>query len=117
MHVMLCSKCPRANVPKGYQLLIFTCRRANKRAKSVAVFRFGVPTFQKARKFLTIFQKKVLFNFRIFQLCLTFANFKNVWAILENLSRETKNLNFDICKISLKKCKINFVVVEVLTVL
>ena len=69
------------------------------------------------RQFLTIFQDKILFNFRIFQLCLTFANFKNIWRKLKNLSRERENLNFDICEISLKKCKVNFVVVEVVTVL
>ena len=56
-------------VPKACQLLIFMCQRANKRAKGVAIFRFGVPTFQKACQFLSIFQKKILFNFRIFQLC------------------------------------------------
>ena len=73
--------------------------------------------FQTPRLFLTIFQKKTSFIFLIFQLCLTFADFMNIWAILENLSGETKNLNFDICKISSKKCKINFVVVDVPTVL
>ena len=31
------------------------------------------------------------------------ANFKKIWAILGNLSRETKNLNSGICKISLRK--------------
>ena len=117
MHAILCSKCARANVSKGCQFLILRCQRANKRAKGVAVFRSGVPMSQKARQFLTIFQKKTLFLCRIFQLCLTFANFKNIWEILENLSRETKNLNFDICKISSKKCKINFVVVEVVIIL
>ena len=35
------------------------------------------------------------------------ASFKNIWVILENLSRETKNFNFDICKISLRKNLIN----------
>ena len=46
-------------------------------------------------------------NFLIFQSCLTFANFKNIWAILENLSRDIKNLNFDICKLSLSTNLIN----------
>ena len=32
----------------------------------------------------------------MFQLWLTFANFKNAWAMLEHLSRETKNLNQNI---------------------
>ena len=45
----------------------------------------------------TIFQKKKIFNIQIFQLWLAFANFKDIWAIPENSSRETKNLNFDIC--------------------
>ena len=32
----------------------------------------------------------------MFQLCSIFANFKNIWTILENLSHEKNNLNFDI---------------------
>ena len=35
--------------------------------------------------------------------CSVFANFKNIWAILGNLSRETKISNFGICKILLRK--------------
>ena len=46
------------------------------------------------------------FNFGICQLCLTFVSSKNIWAILENLSREIKNLNLYICKVSLRKCAI-----------
>ena len=42
-------------------------------------------------------------NFWIFQLVLAFLNSKNIWTILEKLSHEKKNLNFDICKISLRK--------------
>ena len=42
-----------------------------------------------------------IFNYfskeKIFQLWLTFANFKNICAFRENLSRETKNVNFNIC--------------------
>ena len=52
---------------------------------------------KKCANFSTIFQKKIFFNFSVFQLWLTFAKFKNIWAILENLSCGTKNLNFDIC--------------------
>ena len=43
--------CPCANVPKARQLLIFKCRRNNKRAKSMPIFQFGVPTCQKACHF------------------------------------------------------------------
>ena len=43
----------------------------------------------------------------MFQLCVTFGDFKNILAIIENLFRETKNLNFDISKISLRKNLIN----------
>ena len=50
----------------------------------------------------TIFQK----NFSSFDF-FNYANFKNIWAILEKLSCKTNNLNFDICKISLKKNLIN----------
>ena len=46
-------------------------------------------------------------NFWIFQLVLAFVNSKNIWTILEKLSHEKKNLNFDICKISLRKNLIN----------
>ena len=71
----------RANVPKG-----------------VPIFQFRLP------KGIPVFQ---LFFKRIFQLCLTFANFKNIWAILDNLSREIKNLNFVICVISSTKNLVN----------
>ena len=64
----------RANVPK-------TCHFSNWCAKC-----------QKVCQFFNYFSKE-----KIFQLWLTLANFQNIWAILENLSRETKNLNFDIC--------------------
>ena len=50
------------------------------------------------QQFLSTFSKE-FFNFWVFQLSSTFANFKNIWAILKNLPRETKNSNFDICKI------------------
>ena len=36
-----------------------------------------------------------------------FGNFQNIWAVLENLSSATKNLNFEICKISLRKNLVN----------
>ena len=96
------STCPRDNVQNACQLLIITCQRANKRAnvpKACQSFNF---VFQKTYQFFNYFLKE-FFNFWIFQSCSPFANFKNIWAILENLSRETKNLNFDICKISLRK--------------
>ena len=45
------------------------------------------------------------FKFLNVELWLTFANLKNIWRILENLSRDTKNLNFDICLYLLICCK------------
>ena len=71
-----------ANMPKGNQLFNFAC--------------------QTTYKFFNYFSKE-FFSFWTFQLCSAFANLKNICAILENLSRETKNLNFDICKILLRK--------------
>ena len=112
------STCQRANLPKAYQLLIFTCERGNKCAKGVhystwcanvaRACKFFNLECQRANKgvnfltspakrrinFSTNFQK----NLWIFQSGWTFANLKTNLAILENLSRETKNLNFDICK-------------------
>ena len=87
INVPSCQKCAkysiwRVSLPKGCQFFKFACQK----------------TFQ----FFNYFSKE-FFSFSIFQLCSTFANFKNIWAILENLSRETKNLNFGICKISLSK--------------
>ena len=72
---------PHANVPNACQSFNFV--------------------YQKAYQFFNYFSNK-FFNFSIFQSCSPFANFKNIWAILENLSRETENFNFDICKISLR---------------
>ena len=67
------SMCPRANVQNACQHFIFTCQLANVQ-KSVPIFQL-------------YFKRKY---FSIFQLWLTFANFKNIWAILENLSREQR---------------------------
>ena len=67
--------------------------------KGVPIFHLhlpkGVPIFQ-------LFFKRT-FQFLIFQLCSIFTNLKNILAIRENLFRETKNLNFEIYKISLRK--------------
>ena len=68
-----------------FHIYVPTCQRR-------AIFQICVPTCQKAWQFFNYFSKE-----KIFQLWLTFANFKNISVILENLSRETKNLNFDIC--------------------
>ena len=104
-----------AHVPTFQKRAKFSFSRANVLI-NVPIFTLGVPTCQGGVKFScvnfstssakrrtnfsTIFQR----NFWIFQLYLTFAtNFKNIWAILENLSRETKNLHFDICQISSRK--------------
>ena len=74
------------NVPKACQFFNFAC--------------------QKAYQFFNYFSEE-FFNFWIFQLWSIFAHFENIWAILENLSRETSNLNFDICKISSRKNFVN----------
>ena len=83
--------CQRVSVPKSCLLL---------------AFQFFNCSCQKAYQFFNYFSKES-FNFWIFQICLTFANFKNIWAVLETSSRETKNLNFDFCKIPLRKNLIN----------
>ena len=91
------------------------------RAKAASIFQLGLPACQRranysiwrAKKpkgvpvFQLFFKRKYFFNFKIFQSWLTFANFKNIWAILENLSHETKNSNFAISKISLRKNLVN----------
>ena len=69
------------------QHFIFTCQRA----KDVPFFKLAYQRTKRRANFSTVFKRK---NFLLW---LTFTNFKNVQAILENLSRETKNLNFDIC--------------------
>ena len=74
----------RAYEPKACQHFIFTCQRA----KDVLFFKLAC---QKACQFFNYFSKE-----KMFQLWLTFANFKNTWAILENLSREAKNLKQNI---------------------
>ena len=84
-----------------------TCQHAT----SVTIIQVGVPTCQKAYQFFNYFSEE-FFNLRIFQLCLTFANFKNIWAILENLPCEKKDLNLSIRKILLRK---NLVSLEFLT--
>ena len=71
------------NVPT-FHFYVPTCQRR-------AIFQIGVPTCQKACQFFNYFSKE-----KMFQLWLTFANFKNTWAILENLSREAKNLKQNI---------------------
>ena len=64
----------RANVPKSYQLFNLACQHA----KGVLIFQFGVSTF------LTM---------------LNTCKFLEYLGNCRNLSRETKNLNFGICKI------------------
>ena len=73
--------------------------------KGVPFIQYGMPIFQPCLpKGIPIFQ---LFLKKIFQLCLVFANFKNILESLENLSRETKNWSFNICKILLRKNLVN----------
>ena len=84
----------RANVPKTCQLFNlfanFSTWRANL-PKGVPIFQYrlpnGVPVFQLF--FRRIFQ---FLNFSV-MLNICIVNFNNIWTILENLSRETKNLN------------------------
>ena len=71
-----------------------------------------MPIFQlRLTKGALVFQLffKGIFQFLNFSVMLNIciANFKNIRAILENLSGETKNLNFDFCKISLRKILMN----------
>ena len=82
----------RVNVPH-------TCHKRGNVRMLCQLFNFAC---QRVYQFFNYFSKE-FFNFWIFRLCSTFSNFKNICAILENLSRETKNSNFDICKISLRK--------------
>ena len=124
--VVYLATCPYANVPTSH-FYGPSCQRA----KCVPIFQLDKPTCQRRTNFSTwhanvskgapIFQLffKIIFqylNFSVVQLLQFFscATFNNIWAILENLSREAKTLNLEICKISLRKCKINSGVVEVL---
>ena len=103
------STCPRANVPKACQFIIFTCQRANKRTK--------VPTCQRRANYSTwcanVLRAKgvPIFQFGVstFLISLTFENFQNIWANVEYLSGETKNLNFGICKIPYQRETFHFV--------
>ena len=63
-------------------------------------------TGQKVQQIFNLFLKEFS-EFWIFQLCSIFSSFKNIWAILEKLSRETKNLSFDIWKVLLTKNLVN----------
>ena len=108
------STCQRA---KRVSASHFACQRASKRAKvtcqrcanfktcrvnvrkACQVFNFAC---QKAYQFFNYFSDEFL-NFWIYQSWSLFANLKNIWPILEKLSRQTKKLNFDICKISWRK--------------
>ena len=91
-------------MPKACQLFIFTCQRANNKCANVP----------KVCQFFHYFLKE-FFNFSFPQLYSIFANFKNILDFLEkqildfllNLSSETSNLNFNICKISFKKNLVN----------
>ena len=101
--------CARLVHVPSCQLLILTCQRAT----GVPVIQLGVTTCQRRTNFSTSPAKRCtnfstilqnIFQFLNFSIILKrLQNFKNILAILENLSREIKNLNFDICKISLRK--------------
>ena len=90
--------CPHTNMPTCQKRANFSFLRTN--MLTCQFFNLACQWAKKRAKFSSTFRKKIFFNFWIFQLCLTLVNFNNIWAILENLSREIKNLNFDICKIS-----------------
>ena len=104
------STCPRAHVPKACRVFIFMCYGASKCAKVVPIFQPGLLAYQRRVNFLTwrvnvpnsgpIFHPfiKKNFSFLNFSAMFKFSHFKNIWAILENLLCETKNLNFGICK-------------------
>ena len=86
--------CQHDNVPKTCQFFNLACANVPK----------GVPIFQlRLPKGVTIFYLffKGIFKFLNFSVMLNIciANFKNIWAIREKLSCETKNLKFDIWKI------------------
>ena len=66
----------------------------------------GVPIFQLHQPKGVPFCQKNFCSW-MFQLCITFTNFYNISATVENFSWETKNVNFDICKISLRKNRIS----------
>ena len=92
----------RASVSKACQLLIFTCQRVNKPAnvpKACQIFqihlRKDVPIFQ-------VFFKRA-FQFFNISISLNICKFQEYLGNSRNLSRKTKNLNFDFCKISLRK--------------
>ena len=93
------SKCQfvikHANVPKACQFFNLTQQSAKKRAN------FSTSSAKRRTNFSIIFQN----NFSILKFSIVFniTNFKNIWAILENLSGKIKNLSFDICKIELRK--------------
>ena len=88
------SMCPCVNLPMCQKRANFSFLRANVPK--------NVPTCQRCTSYSTWcanvlranqsfnYFSKEFFNLWIFQLCSTIANFKNIWAILENLSRETK---------------------------
>ena len=102
------STCPHASVPNVCQLFIVTCQRANKRANVPKVCQLfnlacqrakGVPIFQFCLpKGVPIFQ---LFFKRIFQ----FLNFSVILTIckFQEYLGNSRKLNFDICKMSLRK--------------
>ena len=85
------SMCQRAKVPNACQFLIFTCQCANKRTKGVNIGGGGGSII----KFFSFAQYQ--------QVSRIFGNSRKQ---IKN-SRETNNLNFYICKISLRKYLVN----------
>ena len=88
-----CVKVPKCE--KRTNFLFFTCQYAKGKPIFQLCLPKGVPIFQ-------LFLKRI-FQFSNFSIMLSICKFQEYFAILENLSRETKNLNFDISKISLRK--------------
>ena len=90
------SMCQRAKVPNACQHLIFKCQCANKRTKGVNIGGGG--------EHYQIFQFFEFFNFAQYQqISRIFGNSRKQ---IKN-SRETNNLKFYICKISLRKYLVN----------
>ena len=97
--------CPRVNVSMCHKCGNFSFLCANmptsQRRANVSTCRAKCQFFnfvcKKPYQFFKCFSKEFS-NFWIFQPCLTFAYFINIWVILENLSREARNLFSDICR-------------------
>ena len=125
VHVPTCQKRAsfsflRANVPINtptcqrrahysiWHANVLTCQRCSNISTWSANVPKEVVIFQlRLRKDVPIFQPFFKGNFQVLDFSVTLniciAYFKNIRLILENLFRETKSLNFDICKNFIKE--------------